>query len=144
MDDKQFALHDAPVDRVAARVVFRRGEQWIPGCKPGTLLEFDSMPPPLVRERRPWEMPPEDLSGRKWGRLTAIAWAGKGDHGQRWICRCVCGRYTTRQARTIKAAKDADDKCLHCRHLAFLKRDEQYRRDGYNLDSRAEILKEPT
>lgn len=61
----------------------------------------------------------EDLTGRAWGRMVVLGLAR--DRRERWVCRCVCGHYVYRKARTIKKA-DPDEACHACQHVDQLKR----------------------
>lgn len=133
---KQSDLHDlgaAPINIEALRVCLP-GVDWIPDIKPGDHLLFD-VAPDLSSVERPkygrWA--PDDLTGRKLGRLTVVGWFGVRRNGrgevvvQKWLCRCQCGSYCIRTAATIKKAKDPDDKCQACRHLSYLKRHDRFR-----------------
>lgn len=75
-----------------------------------------------------------DLTGARAGRFTVIGVAR--DFSARWVVRCDCGTYSTRKAKAIKNAENTQDRCEHCRHLAFLKRNEQWRRSGRCSDIR--------
>lgn len=75
-----------------------------------------------------------DLTGRRVGRFTVIGVAR--DFKGKWTVRCDCGRYSTRSARAIKNPANTQDRCEHCQHLAFLKREEFWRRTGRDADIR--------
>lgn len=75
-----------------------------------------------------------DLTRFRVGRLLVIGAAR--DFKGRWVVRCDCGKYSTRRAKSIKNPENAQDRCEHCRHLAFLKRNEQWRRTDKNCDIR--------
>src|SRR3954467_15274800 len=32
-----------------------------------------------------------DIAGQRFGRLIALSYAGKGNNGALWLCRCDCG-----------------------------------------------------
>ncbi len=137
------ALHDKPADRVAVRVI-KRGNEHVPSKKV-QVREYDVKPAGVPLRTKPiwsgfsWEQPPENMLGRKVGHMVVVEYGGRqqpktitqarpsGAIAQKWICRCPCGRYTTRTAKTIKKAKDPDDKCEHCRHLDFLRRRDRQR-----------------
>jgi hypothetical protein len=75
-----------------------------------------------------------DLTGVKFGRLTVI-----GMHlnlNGRWVCRCTCGRYVVRRKKAIQNSENSGDRCSLCQHLAYLKREDYFRRNGIWLDSR--------
>jgi len=75
-----------------------------------------------------------DLTGARVGRFTVIGAAR--DFKGRWVVRCDCGTYSTRKVKAIKNAENIQDRCEHCRYLAFLKRNEQWRRSGRCSDIR--------
>lgn len=75
-----------------------------------------------------------DLTGFRVGRLSVIGAAR--DFKGRWVVRCDCGKYSTRRAKSIKNPENVQDRCEHCRHLAFLKRNELWRRTGKHYDIR--------
>lgn len=72
----------------------------------------------------------EDLTGRQVGRLKVIGLLGKLNPKKKmasWLVRCVCGRYETRKAKSIKAAAGLDHEthgmqCYECQKLAHIKR----------------------
>jgi len=39
----------------------------------------------------------------------------------RWVCRCSCGRYEARLAKTIKASNSSGDSCQECSNTSVLK-----------------------
>lgn len=138
-------LGAVPVDRMAWRVI-APGEHYVPNKKIACLV-FDSQPPMRGTRRGRGERRPENLNGRTVGRMTVVGYWGPkvapngyfrgGAANQVWVCRCSCGIHVTRTAKTIKAARDSDDCCEYCRHLKYMKRNEEFRRLGYNLDQRA-------
>lgn len=72
------------------------------------------------------------MRGRRAGRLVVVGYWGPkrdrngnckgGGENQVWVCRCSCGLFVTRTAKTIIAARDPDDKCDHCRQLEYIQR----------------------
>lgn len=111
----------APVDRVAVRVS-GPGEHFEPRkC----VLTNDS---DLPLAARPAPANARDLTGLRFGRFVVIGFSS--DHRGHWVVRCDCGRYSTRRARAIKNRANSDDRCEHCRHLAFLQRDAYWWRTG--------------
>ena len=130
-------LGGVPINRMTWRVV-GKGERYIPNKRIGNCPVFDIAPPPLPFRRKGAEKRPENMLGRRIGRMTVVGYWGPrldesgaslgGAENQRWVCRCPCGLYTIRTAKTIKKAGDHDDKCEHCRHLAYLMQSEQFRR----------------
>mgnify|MGYP000896905017 CR=1 FL=1 len=73
-----------------------------------------------------------DLTGRRFGRFKVLGFAR--DFKRQWVVRCDCGRYSTRSAKAVKNQANTQDRCEHCRHLAFLKRDERWRNTGREAD----------
>ena len=73
-----------------------------------------------------------DLTGVRCGRLVVcgIASGFKG----RWSCRCDCGVYVLRSARACTNQANAD-RCEQCRHVAYLRRKEEWMRLGYNTEA---------
>lgn len=130
-----------PIDQMAWRVI-RPGEKYVPDKKI-TQLVFDSQPPLRDTRRARHEQRPENMRGRSHGLLTVIGYWGPkkdglgrcrgGSANQLWVCRCACGIFVTRTAKTIKRAHPSD-RCEFCRHLAYLKRNEEWRRTGRNAD----------
>ena len=122
-----------PVNKTAALVV-SRGYQYEPDKKVKT---HDSDHPLPIRrvtrlERRYHAF--LDLTGRNFGRFTVIGLSQ--DHAGSWVVRCQCGRYTTRKKKAILNPENTQDRCEYCRHLAFLRRRETYRRTGKDRDIR--------
>ncbi len=120
-----------PIDRIAARAI-SAGVAYSPQ-KSIRNLETDL--PIKTRESTQTERRTSgfvELSGRRVGRLAVIGLASA--IPARWVLRCDCGRYTTRTAKAIKNPKNTNDRCEHCRHLAFLKCEEYWRRTGRHLN----------
>lgn len=117
----------SPVDGVAARVL-RPGVKYEPRKR--ILTADQSAPFTVVAFTRAHRNSPYfmDLTGRRVGRLTVY---GLTQNGGRWACRCDCGAHTLRTAKAIKNPSNAAvDRCEHCRHLAFLQREDHYRQTG--------------
>lgn len=127
-------LHHIPIDRVAARVI-GAGVKYEPATK-GVPVDSDNPLP--VAKSLPAALKDNpsfsDLTGKRRGRLTVVGVSES--QYSRWVCRCDCGRYTIRSAAAIKNANNEQDRCSHCRHLAFLKREEHYRNHGKDADIR--------
>jgi hypothetical protein len=111
-----------PVNRQAANVV-SKGIEYVPAKK---VLTYESEAP--IPTRKP-QKNVEILTGRKFGRLTVIGLAL--EHLGRWVCRCDCGMYVLRRPKAIKNT-DNPDRCERCRHYAYQKRTDEFRRLGYN------------
>lgn len=119
---------DKPVNGTAARVI-QRGTHYHPDVRLSQ-FQFDVQPPLADPRHHDTDAVTVDLTGHRFGRLTVVGYWGrtggrsKGKAGQRWACRCACGLYVIRTARTIEGGRDPDDKCLNCKHLDSLRRDQ--------------------
>ena len=123
-----------PVDRVAVRVVMFSGEHFEPNKK---VLTRDSETPhalTVVTKAMRGNPSFDDLTGARFGRFTVLG-LEKEFKGS-WAVRCDCGRYSTRKKKAITNTENVQDRCEHCRHLAFLQRDDVYRRTGKDTDVR--------
>lgn len=119
-----YDLGAVPVD-ANAREVLKPGDHYDPALRPDSQLEWDTPPPAVSRARGRHEIPPEDLTGMRIGSLTVVSYWGKrgtggrGSNAQKWVCRCICGRYALRNGKAIKnkvQSKDGDC-CRVCSHL---------------------------
>lgn len=122
----------APVNRIAVRVVLFKGEHFDPDKK---VLTNDSETPLRVAQiTRAMRMCPtfEDLTGKRFGRFVVLGISE--DFNGQWVVRCNCGRYSTRRKKSVLNPSNTQDRCEHCRHLAFLKREEVWRRTGRDVD----------
>lgn len=54
----------------------------------------------------------EDLTGRRFGRLTVIRQLENRNNRTRWLCRCDCGNEKDVAARDLKAGKVKSCGCL--------------------------------
>jgi hypothetical protein len=135
MSNPVYALGAAPIDRDAQYAIKpskpEDNYEYVP--KPSDTMVFDAPPPRVSRRRGGKEMRPENLAGRTVGRMTVMAYYGKaggqtGTASQKWACRCPCGTYVIRTAKTIKAGVDKDDCCVRCRRLKHLIRDDLLKR----------------
>ncbi|MGY6352811.1 hypothetical protein ACXITX_22815 [Vibrio parahaemolyticus] len=123
-------LHTQPINKNASRVT-KCGEHFAPRKKIETLHK--SVPPKIEPGIPKYVASTfQDLTGRKRGRLTVVGLL-KGSL-KVWVCRCDCGRYTARRAKAIKNENNIQDRCDECRHLAFLQREEVWRRTGVDQD----------
>lgn len=73
-----------------------------------------------------------DLTGRRVGRLLVYGLAD-GKEG-RWACRCDCGTHTLRTRKALVNPSNDKDRCEHCRHLAFLRREDHWRQTGKDTE----------
>ena len=123
-----------PINKMAA-VVTGAGEHFTP-CK--LVLTNDSDTPIATRRFTRAEVRADgflDLTGRRVGRFTVLGISR--NFSRQWVVRCDCGRYSTRTAKAVKNPENTQDRCEHCRHLAFLRRDEYKRNTGRDKDIRA-------
>jgi hypothetical protein len=123
-------LNPTPVDRVAARVT-RQGFKY----EPAKWVRTSDQPTPFATIK-PTKAHTNnasfaDLTGRRVGRLVVYGLTGFGS----WACRCDCGTHTLRHAKSIKNPANAEiDRCEHCRHLAYLRRADEFRQTGRNKE----------
>ncbi len=73
-----------------------------------------------------------DLTGMTRGKLTVIGLAAM--NKGLWVCRCVCGYYTLRNAKAIKNECNQQDMCDRCRHVVYLRRSSHFRQTGQDKD----------
>lgn len=122
-----------PIDRVAARVLIKT-ETYHPDKK---IRNVDRPYPLETRKPTRSEINAPgfiDLSGHRFGRFIVVGISV--DAKASWVVRCQCGRYSLRKSKAIKNPENTQDRCEHCRHLAFLKREEKWRRTGIDQDVR--------
>lgn len=55
----------------------------------------------------------QDLTGKTFGRLTVIGYAGKKRHQSHWLCRCKCGSVKIIRACSIMSGHTVSCGCLH-------------------------------
>lgn len=129
--------HEKPVDRVAARVVFARGEHHsfkeIEGSV-NSSLPLETRYPTAQECGQPTF---QDFTGTKFGRLIVLGISR--DVKARWVCKCVCGNYVLRKTPAVKGAA-ADACCDQCARLAYAKRTDYLSRTGKKLEL-SEFLK---
>jgi hypothetical protein len=121
----------APVNKLAALSV-SKGEHFIPQKK---IQTNDSINPIALRELTSCEQKAQgfiNLTGRTFGRFVVLG-AAK-EFNKQWVVKCSCGMYTTRSSKAIKNPNNVQDRCEHCKYLAFLKRDYHYQITGKNKD----------
>jgi hypothetical protein len=118
--------HEKPIDAVAARVV-SRGEHFEYQADQSSLdsdLPLAVKPIPRAAQANPSF---KNHTGERFGRFTVVGLSA--DRKSRWVCRCVCGRYSMRSSQAISsAAKDAC--CDQCYLQAVSKRHEHLRRSS--------------
>lgn len=65
---------------------------------------------------------PRDISGKKFGRLTAICVDHVGPRGLRyWLCRCDCGEYSVKPINDLTGGKVKSCGCLFKEHNKIYK-----------------------
>lgn len=110
-----------PIDRVAARVVFGRGELWQARMRPAEHTKFSAMPLPIRDFDK--AVPPQirALVGRRRDRMTLLGLAFERNKKGAWVARCDCGNYEHRSRIQRWLAIDAPDACreCRCRHYAI-------------------------
>lgn len=113
----------SPVGRGATSVSAKSGSSHERPDNQPNLRQYHA--PPFYQIRGPKGCP--DLTG-SWvggkanGVLKVIGWLRKGDRGQMWLVRCVCGIYEERSSKAVQNPDLALDKCADCKHLDKLKR----------------------
>lgn len=110
-----------PIDKTA-RLVTGDGIHYNPQIRESTTLESDLPLPTRISNHNLLI----DLTGTKAGWLTVIGLyvkrsrSGKGK--ALWVCRCNCGKYVLRKAKSIKNKnKSKPDMCLECAKVERLK-----------------------
>lgn len=117
-------LASSPVNRQAARVL-GGGVHYEPKIK----AHHRSWDAPPVMRQVPKDAPA--LVGMVSGRLTVVGLlAETSAHQAAWVVRCTCGKYETRTAKAIRNPKNVGDRCYHCRHLEYLKHQDNRRQFG--------------
>lgn len=119
-----------PINRVAARVI-RKGFGYDPILSEAAQKRLSiSMSETRERRKGAGGDSTEDMTGRRFGRLTVVAYIDKklrgnagsrGADAQMWMCRCVCGQFTKRSSKSIRKAF-AESMCEACMHTEMLKK----------------------
>lgn len=55
----------------------------------------------------------EELTGRRFGRLVVISYAGKKGGKNQWVCQCDCGKTSVVAACNLKSGKTKSCGCIH-------------------------------
>jgi hypothetical protein len=112
----KFEIHLKPIDKLAA-IVVSRGFHFEAKIKKDCHDERDILPACRLH----WASKEIfDLTGLKVGWLTVIGLSE--EKKDRWVCRCVCGKYLFRTAKSLKKDKTVIDKCLHCLKLDYIRK----------------------
>ncbi len=116
-----------PVDKAASQIT-GKGYEYESNKK---IVQRHWSAPPRMKP-----VPPEKTSlvGLQFGRFTVIGFFGERSKskGGLWVVRCSCGDYETRRRKSIQNPNNDKDCCDNCRHLLFLKKEDERRRAGKN------------
>lgn len=104
-----------PVNKTAARVV-SAGTHYEP-ANADRADEWDDNPPKTsaVPKNAP------DITGERRDRVVIVGYLMSGTNGSKWIGRCDCGRFVTRNGKTWRK-NHGPNMCQDCAHVEFLKR----------------------
>lgn len=112
-----------PINKTAS-IVTSRGYYYTPKIKPsGTGKSIDS---DVMIKTRAVQKGQLDLTGERYVRLTVVGLSE--EVNGKWVCRCDCGKYTLRTAKSIKKKTKESGCCDECHHLAALRRKEAFLR----------------
>jgi hypothetical protein len=106
--------HLLPINRTAA-IVVSPGTHFTPKMKPNHHDDRDICP--YLRS----EWPTKDqfnLTGLKKDWLTVLGLPE--EKNDVWVCRCVCGKYVFRTARSLRRKTTQIDKCTTCKKLDYI------------------------
>lgn len=106
-------LASVPVNKAAALALSGGGEHF--ETKTRATVHHWSDPQPC----RPAPDAIKHLSGKRYGRLTVVGFLVSPPG--RWLCRCVCGRYTARSSKAVRTGS-AVDRCDDCRATGVLQK----------------------
>jgi hypothetical protein len=98
-------VKSVPVNRTARNVISKgthyepvaknpETESWFADCPP--LFDLSSRYAHTLRSNPDWK----DLTGNRYGNVTVVGLSA--EKLNRWVCRCVCGRFVMRKASAIK------------------------------------------
>ena len=79
-----------------------------------------------------------DLTGKQFGRLTVVAYAGQGGDGQaKWLCKCECGAMTYGSSGNIRSGRMKSCGCLRrengVTHAKSMAKHQQYNSRLYRI-----------
>ena len=106
-------------------LVTGKGVHWTPTMSDENKGNWQDLPHPIVPLSPAVMCNPNwrDIpAGTRIGRVTVLGYAGRTNHGARWVVRCSCGLYGRQSARFLlsDAAKQAA-MCSHCHYLERMK-----------------------
>lgn len=102
-----------PVDKTAAMVT-QKGTSFVPKIKPHSITVTDIRP-------QIWNgthLDGFDLTGKRFGRFTVIGLSA--EKRSRWVCRCDCGNYEMRRAKSVQNPANDFDRCIICRKTLYI------------------------
>lgn len=115
-------ISSVPINGTAARVV-AKGSRYIQK-RVTNHLHWDICP----KLRQPLHGA-LDLTGVKFGKFVVVGLLyfdrfkqkRKKNNPARWVCKCECGRFEARHAKTIKKDASENDRCQECFNVDVLK-----------------------
>lgn len=110
-----------PINKTAA-LVTSKGTHYVPNKKIRQ-LHWTAAP-----GLKPIPNDVKNIIGIRIGRFTVYGYFGKG----KWVVRCDCGHFETRNRKAIFNERNKCDRCEFCRQKAYLRRNEAYRLNGFN------------
>lgn len=78
-----------------------------------------------VKDRGGWKHPFKDISGQRFGRLTAVSFEGRRQGhscAKRWKCQCDCGATTIVDLGNLRSGKTKSCGCLPVGRRPFMRR----------------------
>jgi hypothetical protein len=107
-------IKSTPIDR-SARLVVSEGVSWDPVLNPQMVRSETFMP---FRAPVPG---PTNIAGQRFGRLVVkgLTRESVNKNGAKWVCRCDCGAFERRAARSLQAG--TANMCLKCYRLEEMK-----------------------
>jgi hypothetical protein len=121
-----------PIDATAAKVTSKPGRGFVYDSKKKICQEHSETPLPMKPFVVTGRGQGSDLTGVRFGRFTVVGYSAAGGV---WVVRCSCGMYSTRRGKSVQNANNADDCCEECRQVKYLRRKDEYRRHGINLNA---------
>lgn len=122
----QLLTHPLPINRLAAKVAFSKGDHFSPTFPEHHLVRTMETPPRCAP--RPEDA--ADHTGIRHGWMTAMSWfrrsQGKKNKARNavWVARCDCGRYEFRRPGNWlnhPSPESDPDRCEYCRRTDVVK-----------------------